>query len=316
MKKMFLKLNLFALQFMIVFSVIVSLLGVFVHQNTYTGNLIQWRPGSGHQFTRFNEAEKTTDVDILILGSSHASVGFDTRVFEASGFKTMNLGSSAQRPIQSEYILNRFVDRMNPKLVIFEVYPAMFSHFGVESVIDMLSHTTIDKELAWLALRSKNIKVYVTFLYRYLSQTLGFDQHAPERRQTKRQSYIPGGFVENTNPPKFKDKDLDKVKDWRLEERQKLALERVINRLAKKHINVLLVRAPITQKLYSAYRNNDEVNQYFSKLGPFVDMNSYDGLDNIDLYYDLSHLKQEGVEKMNHLLLEYIKKNVNLNAGQ
>src|SRR5690606_4167572 len=72
----------------------------------------------GHLNTRVKEISKFQDVDILVLGSSHAYRGFDNRVFEKQGLKLFNLGSSSQSPMQTNILLNQYVDELNPKLVV------------------------------------------------------------------------------------------------------------------------------------------------------------------------------------------------------
>ena len=42
----------------------------------------------GHSFTRFIEAKSTKDVDVMVVGSSHAYRGFDPRNFEKSNIDT------------------------------------------------------------------------------------------------------------------------------------------------------------------------------------------------------------------------------------
>lgn len=58
----------------------------------------------GHFFSRSRDAEKIKNPDILILGSSHAYRGFDTRVFSNAGIHAFNFGSSSQTPINTQVI--------------------------------------------------------------------------------------------------------------------------------------------------------------------------------------------------------------------
>src|SRR5690554_458534 len=65
----------------------------------------------GHTETRLKEVKSFGDVDILFLGSSHAYRGFDTRIFKKAGFRSFNLGTSAQTPLQTQILLRRYLDR-------------------------------------------------------------------------------------------------------------------------------------------------------------------------------------------------------------
>ena len=76
---------------------------------------LNYKKGSyGHLYSRIRELKKTHDVDILFLGSSHTYRGFDPRIFARHGFHTFNLGSSSQSPIQTEILLKRYLDKLNP----------------------------------------------------------------------------------------------------------------------------------------------------------------------------------------------------------
>ena len=90
----------------------------------------------GHMYSRISEIKNQEDVDILFLGSSHAYRGFDTRIFLENGYKSFNLGSSAQTPTQTKVLVERYLGSLNPELVIYEVYPKTFTMDGVESSLD------------------------------------------------------------------------------------------------------------------------------------------------------------------------------------
>ncbi|NHW60088.1 hypothetical protein HA378_33495, partial [Escherichia coli] len=76
--------------------------------------------------------------------SSHAYRGFDTRVFSKNGISSFNLGSSSQSPINTQVLLKQYLDRIKPKMIVYEVYAGTLSADGVESSLDMLSNNKID----------------------------------------------------------------------------------------------------------------------------------------------------------------------------
>ena len=92
----------------------------------------------GHLYSRAREAENIKNPDILFLGSSHAYRGFDTRVFAKHGIKAFNLGSSSQSPINTQVFLKQYLDKIQPKFVVYEVYAGTLCTDGVESSLDML----------------------------------------------------------------------------------------------------------------------------------------------------------------------------------
>src|SRR5690606_36447324 len=95
----------------------------------------------GYTKTRLNEAEHMGNVDVLVLGSSHAYRGFDPRIFQKNNVKIFNLGTSAQSPIQTEYVVKRYIEKLNPKVVLFEVSYLSFSSDGLESTLDFYNST-------------------------------------------------------------------------------------------------------------------------------------------------------------------------------
>lgn len=118
---------------------------------------------NGHLYSRVSEIKNFKDVDILFLGSSHTYRGFDPRIFSEYGYKSFNLGSSAQSHIQTKVLFDRYFETLNPKVVIYEVYPATFHFDGVESSLDLISNDKNDFYSLEMVLKINNIKTYNTF---------------------------------------------------------------------------------------------------------------------------------------------------------
>ena len=51
-------------------------------------------------YLRKIDADTTINIDVLVLGSSHAYRGFDPRIFKKAGIKLFNFGSSGQTLLQ------------------------------------------------------------------------------------------------------------------------------------------------------------------------------------------------------------------------
>src|SRR5438477_3987320 len=64
--------------------------------------------GIGHTLQRLREVESVGSVDILFIGSSHAYRGFDPRLFAETGLTSFNLGSKAQSPLNSYFLLKHY----------------------------------------------------------------------------------------------------------------------------------------------------------------------------------------------------------------
>lgn len=268
---------------------------------------LNYRRGSvGHMHTRLHEARNENDVDILFLGSSHAYRGFDTRIFAEAGLKTFNLGSSAQTPVQTELLLKRYLDRLNPKLIIYEVYPATFTSDGIESTTDLLSNDKIDGDIWAMVLDQRHMKSYHTALYATIRQTLFPDADFQEKRLRWDGRYISGGYVElNENRSKPK---IIKKKRWTFHDYQYQAFSDALEFIADREIPVILIMAPIPAYTYESYLNMDEFNQKMHSYGSYYDFNQIALLDDQLHFYDTSHLNQEGVEVFNRDLIHHLEK--------
>lgn len=259
----------------------------------------------GHLNTRVKEIPNYKDVDLLILGSSHAYRGFDTRVFEKHGLSAFNLGSSSQSPIQTNVLLNQYLDHLNPKLVVLEVYAGTLGIDGVESSLDLAANNKMDWNYIKTLADLKNIRSVNSAIYGSFREVFGLNDNFVEDLIQAEDKYVKGGFVET----EFRQNPLNNEKSqaWEINPTQIKYLERNIELLNDKNIPFILVQAPITNKLYQAKTNNEEVDQLLSKLGHYKnfqgDLELNDTLD----FYDSNHLNQPAVERFNAYFLNYLK---------
>lgn len=259
----------------------------------------------GHLNTRVKEIPNYKNVDILILGSSHAYRGFDTRVFEKNGLKAFNLGSSSQSPIQTHILLNQYLDQLNPKFVVLEVYAGTLGIDGVESSLDLAANNKMD----WNYLKAlpdlKNIQSVNSAIYGSFRELFHLNDSFVEDSIQGEDRYVKGGFVET----KFRKNPLEKEKkgDWKINPTQIFYLKKNVELLNKKNIPFLLVQAPITQKLYNSKTNNAEVDQLLSELGDYKNFQGELELNDTMDFYDSNHLNQVAVEEFNKLFVNYLR---------
>jgi hypothetical protein len=266
----------------------------------------------GHINTRLKEVEKTKNVEILFLGSSHAYRGFDTRLYRKEGFTCFNLGSSSQTPIQTELLLERHLKQLNPKVIIFDVYASSFCSDGIESTIDIISNSTIDFNSMLMSLKVKNLKVINTFIFSLFQDLFHQKEKFTENKIIGKDTYIEGGFVErkleffHQKKNELSNKSIEK-KDWKFNEEQFLAFERIIKQAKQKGIKVFLVHSPYTSQLYNSKSNNNEFDKRIEKYAKYYNFNK-DSVFNDSLdFYDRDHLNQNGVVKYNKLLMEILE---------
>lgn len=252
--------------------------------------------------SRIKEIPDYPEVDVLILGSSHAYRGFDPRIFAQYGLNVFNLGSSAQTPIQTKVLLRRYLEELNPELVIYEVYPGTFSSDGVESALDILANDDNDILSIQMSFKINNIKVYNTLIYALFNDIFALERDFIEDKIKGSDTYIEGGFVENALAYNKNATD-QKPSDWNLKQDQLSAFEDILSTLNENGIEVVLIQAPITSNRYNAYLNNAEIDQYFRGLGHYFNFNEMMNLSDHDHFYDSHHLNQNGVELFNQEVL-------------
>jgi hypothetical protein len=259
-----------------------------------------------HMNSRIKDIKSYNNVDILFFGSSHSYRSFDIRIFKAHGITSFNLGSSAQTPIQTEILLKRYLELLNPKLVIYEVFPGTFSSDGVESAVDLIAHDINDIETVKMALKLNNIKIYNTLLFALFRDFLNLSNDFVENVKKSNDCYIKGGFVEK-ELSYFDNRNDYPLRSWNLVQYQLDMFERVLKELKERQIDVVLVQAPITRELYNSHSNNIEVDNYFRSKCNYYNFNELIRLSSKKHFYDSHHLNKNGVLIFNKELLKILK---------
>jgi hypothetical protein len=258
----------------------------------------------GHMYSRLQEIKDVRDVDILILGSSHAYRGFDPRIFKEYGLNTFNLGSSGQSHLQTTLLLRRYLDKIQPRLIIYEVYPQVFSLDGVESALDISATDQNDLESIKMALSQNHVKVYNALIYGFYRDIFRKDSHFKEDRIKGEDIYIEGGFVEK------KPQALGPIEfvsgSWKLSGKQFGFFENALLLIQERNIPVILVQAPITHSMYGSFANNHEFDDKMREYGTYYNFNELMKLNDQLHFYNADHLNQTGVELFNRKLIEVL----------
>ena len=265
--------------------------------------------GYGYSFTKLAEAKKFENVDVLFLGSSQAYRSFDPRIFKRNKLNIFNLGTTNQTPIQTRTLIEKYLDILNPKIIIFQVSPMTFTFDGVESGLDIISNDKIDYYSIKMALKLNNIKVYNTLAFGLING-LFFDKSTHKEHLIKGEDkYISGGFVEKKI--KFYKKQAFKSDEWKFDERQLLALDEILKILKAKEVPTILVNTPVTSAYYNSYSNNTEFDSIMESKAEYLNFNKILQLDDSLNFYDPYHLNQNGVNELNPLLIPVINKKIN-----
>ncbi|MDR3219553.1 MAG: hypothetical protein LBU22_11385 [Dysgonamonadaceae bacterium] len=260
----------------------------------------------GYSYSRLQEVKNFKEVDILFLGSSRSYRGFDTRIFNQYGFYSFNLGSSSQTPLQTKVLLNRYLDRLNPKLIIYEVSPEIFYVDGVESALDIISNDKNDRESIDMALTINHIKVYNTLCYAIERDLLHLNVDFHQPLQDENDTYISGGYVERRQLDFSDNKDMADV-EFVSNEKQTDAFHEIIRLFKRQGIDYLLVYTPVTDDYYENFPDNENFDDKMKTFGTYYNFNKILNLDDSLHFYDWDHLNQAGVEIFNRNLIEKIK---------
>lgn len=305
MKKFLLNLLKF-IAFAVPFYVIAICLWSWIMPQFLAKNTRNKLASYGHLYSRVRDAEKIKNPDILFLGSSHSYRGFDTRIFAKHGLKTFNLGSSSQSPINTQVLLKQYLDKIKPKFVVYEVYAEMLENDGVESSLDMLINSKIDKNSVNMSFKINNLMTYNTLIYGYFRQIFNLNKDINEPEKQGDDLYIKnGGFVE-TSYRKNKIKPLKKS-TWKINPKQIKALKENLAMLKERNIPFILVQTPITKYYYQSKTNNKEVDEMLSKLGPYKNFTGDFNFDDEKDFYDIDHMNQKAVIEFNEKFIEYLQ---------
>jgi len=257
-------------------------------------------------YTRLKEIESVNNVDILFIGSSHSYRGFDPRIFKKLGYKTFNLGSSAQTPIQATYLIENYIEKLNPKLVIVETFPLMFCKDGTESSLDIISNSKLKLKTLKLVFKHNSLIVYNTTIYSFYRDVFYAEKASfMENKIKENDIYINGGFVES-KPRYFKDR-FYKKQSWKFNKKQFDEFDNLINILRKNNTNYILIQAPLTSALYKSYTNTKEFDEKISQYGKYYNFNELIELIDTLHFYDANHLNQEGVRLFNAEVIKLIQ---------
>lgn len=276
-----------------------------------TDHLVE--PGGEYQsLRRFREAEEVAErdepIDVVVVGSSHAYRGFDPRVFSEAGLRLVNLGSTNQTPLNSRFLVERYVPKLGPKLVLFEVYYATLTGDGFEASRDLVVNTPWTWEMQRMAFATRHLGAIQFTLAKGLG--LVADETKVVQRPIEGERYVTGGYCEAGGPRRaLSDRDPFTV----------AVLTRQLDHLVDataiardRGANVVWVTHPLLRDHREALTNYDEVHGQIAEAAAEarVAYFNFDGvlaLDPLAHFADFHHLDAEGVKLFDEALIEALR---------
>lgn len=306
--KSFLKRFLLFLGFTAFVYFFLILISALVFKGSIIKN-IKYKPGLyGYFKTRAKEAESVKNINILFFGSSHSYRGFDTRIFEKNGFSSFNFGSSSQTPIQTRLLIKRHIKRLDPDIVVIDVYPEIFKNDGVESAIDFISNDYIGFDTFRMAAAINNPLVYNSLIFGFFKQKLNFRKEVEDEPELKKDKYIPGGYVEKEVLFLKRVGKIFPHKKWEIKPNQKKAILEITEIIKKMGKTLVLVQVPVHENYYKSYLNIKDMDEFFSSLGNYYNFNEISKTWGDEFFYDKDHLNKNGVAVFNEKFIEILKR--------
>jgi hypothetical protein len=308
MKKFFKNGLLFLLFFIVTYPIGVCITGEFAPYH-FRKSLSYKIGGYGFLHSKIKEIDKYRNADILIIGTSHAYRGFDPRIFKENGITTLNLASSIQTPIQTNLIFKRYLDKINPKLVVYDVNPEVFNNDGIEAGLDLISNDYVSFDSFKMAFKINDIRLYNTLIFALYKQTFNANKNFKEDINKNDDVYISGGYVEKKLKYN-KDKKTYKPQSFEFNDFQLDYFKENIDFLNKKNIPFVLIHTPITKKLYASKMNYKKIDSSMNKLsnGNYYDFNKLTQLSDTLDFYDSNHLNTIGVRKFDDFFIQFMRK--------
>lgn len=256
------------------------------------------------------EAKRTKDVDILFLGTSHAYLGFDPRIFKKNNLTSFILASRSQSPNQTEVLIDRYIDRLNPKLVVYEVSARLFTSYEkVNNVGYFLIGDSIDSLSLQLALETKDIEVYNNLIFGILVDLLNKRKELPVKL-LKRAKYIEKGYVES-NSSYSKKVEIFKLDDnWSFNKKTLYDFNKVVKKIKDRGIKIVFVTTPFAKEYYSSIA---KVYKKFSEQvgghGSYINFNEILKMNDSLCFGDPYHLNKRGAELFSEKFIKVLEEN-------
>ena len=266
-------------------------------------NLKSTRNKGNYTLTRLQEVKTVSEIDVLFVGSSHAYHGFDTRIFEEAGYSAFNLGTSAQTPLQTKFLLERYLDNVRPKQIVFQVSPFIYAIKGVESTVDILSNDKVDASSVALAFKINDINVYNSLIFSAFEDITRKKNTLKEKPTQNKKMYVPGGYVETSSLDYQGNQAI--ITDFEFNTLSLEAFADMIALVKDRGIAYHLVYVPVTRPLYTAISRQSDFESMMNRYGGYHDFNKILSLDST-YFYDRHHLNKKGVAIFNETLIKQV----------
>ena len=270
------------------------------------------RPGSDESYSLplFNEINQYNDIDILLIGSSRVNNNVDPSIFKDNGMKTFNLATSSQTPLNTYYLLMEYLDRLNPKMIIFDIFPGIIGNTGFYSFVDTMINREFSLEAIKMGFKTINLQfinvILITFIDR-IFEPLGI------KKQTNIYSghnteYIKGGLS------LILDEKFDSAlpsNDVIIKKKQIDYFAKTLQLIKNKNIICKVITVPFVNADTTIFSNYTYIKKRYRKITnnygfTFKDYNEFLSIEKT-FYNDWSHFNYKGVNLFTKFLINDLK---------
>lgn len=302
MKRFLRDTSIFILFFIPFYSISIYLFGRLVPSD-FRPNILYNTKMYGTTNNMLKELRSKERIDILIVGASDAYRSYDPRLLGGNGEIIFNAGTSSQTPLQSYILLNDNLDKLKPKLVVYEVSPVCFELDGVESTVDLILNGYSRSSTLKLLFKNPEIQALNSFLFDYVDAVL-VKRHIDTFYSVK-EKYMGNGYVEMNLS--FNKDTTSVVKNWNPKSKQLAYFKKIIDLLKEKNIEFKIINAPsLTDR---SYKNSTDFEFVFSESGQYLGYPYLKKFDPVYDFFDASHLNSNGVFKWNRIIKDRISGN-------
>jgi hypothetical protein len=258
-------------------------------------------PKGGNTFKKFEDFDEEKKYDVIVIGSSHAYRGYDPRIFKKNGWELFNLGTSGQTPLNSYYLIQRYIKKAHYKLVILDVYDEAFTSDGLESTADLMQNIPSTATVLKMGLSLKDPRILNMLAMRFLGR------EKPGKQMDN--TYVMNGYNETVDSVKKPNKKMY-TSNGQLNPVQLNYFEKIMVYLNDQQVNAVIVThpAPIEWNITEHKKMQTMIRTIASRYQvEYLDYFDYPGFDSRTDFYDAHHLNQTGVQKFNTILLQDLK---------
>jgi hypothetical protein len=263
-----------------------------------------------HNVMGFDELERVRGLDIFFVGSSHSHRTFDPRYFERQGMRAFNVGTPNQTPINTYYLLQRYLPEVRPRLVVLEVWWEVLGIDAVEGTIAI----TVSRGPGWdtlkMAATTRHLMALNSQWSSLIERTFGT---ATPVQLNRGDVYTSRGYCEQWGSNSASGVALT-GQDMAVNEQQMKYLSRTLGLLRDHDVRTILVWAPVTTARRGMVTNLEVFRQRVTALSrahnvPFVDLDGLVPLDDHLDFMDDHHLNQRGVDKLMPAFAQVLRAN-------